>query len=184
MTSIQEKFNKQAIPEMKKEFNLRNDFEVPKIEKVVINIGVGKFLKDSAQVEDIAESAGTISGQKMVRTKSKKSIAGFKIREGLEVGMKATLRGKRMWDFIDKLVGAALPRVRDFRGIKESAVDGSGNLNIGIKEHLIFPEILPEKVKNVFGMEINIVTNAKNRVKGLKLFKLLGFPIEIKEEKN
>ena len=111
-------------------------------------------------------------------TKAKKSIAGFKIREGLEIGMKTTLRGKRMWDFIERFVGAALPRVRDFRGIKESSVDGRGNLNVGIKEHMIFPEISPERVKHIFGLQVTISTNARSQEEGLELFKLLGFPIK------
>ncbi|HRY82655.1 MAG TPA: 50S ribosomal protein L5 [Candidatus Moranbacteria bacterium] len=180
MNSIREKYKKEVVPQMKKEFNLSNDLEVPRIKKVVVNVGVGKFLKDSNQIEDIAKSISTITGQKPLSTKSKKSIAGFKIREGLEVGMKVTLRGERMWNFVEKLVQAALPRVKDFHGLKDSAVDASGNLNIGIKEHLIFPEILPEEVKNIFSLEVTIVTDAHDRAKGLTLFKLLGFPMEVK----
>jgi large subunit ribosomal protein L5 len=178
MTSIKEKYNKTAIAEMKKEFKLDNIFEVPRIEKVVVNVGIGKFLKDSGVVEDVAKSLTTIAGQKPLMTQARKSIAGFKIREGLEVGMKVTLRGRRMWDFIERLVAAALPRVRDFHGIKASAVDQNGNLNIGIREHLIFPEIFPEHVKTIFPLEVTVVTNAKDREKGLKLFQLLGFPME------
>lgn len=178
MKTIKEKYNKEAISKMKEKFKLSNGLEVPKIIKVVVNTGVGKFLKDSGQVSDIEESIRVITGQKPLRTQSKKSVAGFKIREGLEVGMKVTLRGKRMWDFIERLVGASVPRIRDFRGVKESSVDNGGNLNLGIKEHLIFPEIAPEKVKNVFGFQVTIVTNARNREEGLELFRILGFPIE------
>jgi large subunit ribosomal protein L5 len=181
MTSIQEKYNRIVISEMKKKFSLENDMEVPRIKKAVVNIGVGKYLKDSAQIKEIEESLKIIAGQKPLSTKSRKSIAGFKIREGLEVGMKVTIRGKRMWDFIERLVGAAIPRIRDFRGIKETAVDASGNLNIGIKEHLIFPEILPEQVRNIFSIQVNIVTDAGDRDKGRELFRLLGFPIENKQ---
>lgn len=177
MNSLKEKYNKKVIPEMKKRFSLKNDLEVPRIFKVVVNSGIGKFLKDSNQVNDIIESISLFTGQKPVLAKSRKSIAGFKIREGLEVGVKVTLRGKRMWDFMEKLVGTTLPRIRDFQGIKEKALDESGNLNIGIKEHLIFPEILPEQVKNIFSLQVNVVTNAKNKEKGLELFRLLGFPI-------
>lgn len=180
MSSIREKYNKEIVAQMKKKFNLSNDFEVPKIKKVVVNVGVGKFLKDSAQVEDISKTLTTITGQKPLATKSRKSIAGFKIREGLEVGLKVTLRGKRMWSFIEKLAKATLPRVRDFHGLKLSAVDAGGNLNIGIKEQIIFPEILPEEVKNIFSLEVTIVTDAHDKAKGLELFKLLGFPMEIK----
>ena len=182
MISICEKYKKEIILEMKKEFKLKNDFEVPKIKKVVVNVGMGKFLKDSNQVADIAKTLENITGQKPLVTKAKQSIAGFKIREGLEIGQKITLRGKRMWDFIEKLVGAALPRVRDFHGIKVSSVDENGNLNIGIKEHLIFPEILPEQVKNIFGLEVTIVTDAKNREMGITLFKMMKFPFEIKSK--
>ncbi len=181
MIDVRKKYKKIVIPEMKKKFNFKNDFEVPKIIKVVINTGIGKYIKDSAQVEEIIKSISAITGQKPLMTKAKKSISGFKIRKGLEVGMKVTLRGRRMWDFIEKLVGVALPRVRDFRGIKESAVDKSGNLNLGIKEHLVFPEIMPEQVKSIFSLEVTIVTNAKNKEKGLTLFKLLSFPLEVRE---
>ena len=178
MTNIREKYNKTVIAEMEKEFKLGNIFEVPKIEKVVINVGIGRFLKDSGVVDDIVKSLTAISGQKPLMTQARKSIAGFKIREGLEVGIKVTIRGRRMWDFIERLVAAALPRVRDFHGIKTSAVDQNGNLNIGIREHLIFPEILPEYVKTTFPLEVTVVTSAGNREKGLKLFQLLGFPME------
>ena len=180
MTSIRQKFNKEAAEKMKKDLDLKNIFEIPQIEKVVVNVGVGKFLKDSNLVADISDSIKVITGQKPLMTKSKKSIAGFKVREGQEVGIKVTLRGRRKWDFIERLVGAALPRVRDFQGIKESAVDKSGNLNIGIKEHLIFPEIMAEQVKNVFSFQVTLVTTTDNREKGLLLFRALGFPIEKK----
>lgn len=179
--SIKEKYHKIAIPEMKNKFKFVNDLEVPRIEKVVVNTGVGKFLKDSNQVNDVVKSMAVITGQKPVMAKSRKSIAGFKIREGLEVGVKVTLRGRRKWDFIERLVGAALPRVRDFQGIKESAIDKSGNLNIGIKEHMIFPEILPEQVKNTFSLQVTLVINAGDKEKGTALFRLLGFPLENRE---
>ncbi len=176
--SIKEKYNKEAISEMKKQFGFENDMQVPKIDKVVVNAGIGKFTKDSALIEDVRKSIVAITGQKPVMMKARKSIAGFKIREGQEVGLKATLRGRRKWDFIEKLVGAAIPRVRDFQGIKESAVDADGNLNLGIKEHMIFPEIIPDQVKNVMGLQINITTTAKNKDEGLALFRTLGFPLK------
>lgn len=181
---IREKYNKEVVAELKKEFKLRNNLEVPRIEKVVVNVGIGKFLKDGNQVKDVEESIKVITGQKPLFTKSRKSIAGFKIREGLEVGIKVTLRGKRMWDFIERLIGAAIPRVRDFQGIKETAVDESGNLNIGIKEHLIFPEIAPEFVKNIFSLQVTVVTSAHSKEKGLALFRKLGFPIEVNKVTN
>jgi len=178
--NIKEKYKKEVMAKMKDQFSLSNDLEVPRIEKTVVNVGIGKFIKDSNMVSDIEESIRTITGQKPVMKKAKKSIAGFKIREGLEVGISVTLRGRRKWDFLEKLVAAALPRVRDFHGIKESSVDKNGNLNIGIKEHMIFPEIMPEKVKNVFSFQVTVVTNAGDREKGMALFRMLGFPIENK----
>lgn len=181
MSSIYEKYKKEIVPAIKKEFKLKNDFEVPQIKKIVVNVGVGKFLKDSNQVKDVLKTLEIITGQKPLITKAKQSIAGFKIREGLEVGQKVTLRGKRMWSFIDKLVNASLPRVRDFHGLKLSVVDEGGNLNLGIKEHLIFPEILPEQVKNIFSLEITIVTNIKNKEMGRTLYKMMKFPFEVKE---
>ena len=144
---------------------------------MIVNIGIGKFIKDANLVKDVTATITTITGQKPLTTKARQSIAGFKIREGLEVGLKVTLRGRRMWDFLDRLVGAAIPRIRDFQGIKASSVDGSGNLNIGIKEHVIFPEILPENVKNMASLQVTVVTDAKNREKGMELFRLLKFPI-------
>jgi large subunit ribosomal protein L5 len=175
--TIQERYKKESIASLKKSFGFKNILEVPRIEKVVVNAGIGKFLKDPNMIKDITETLKAITGQKALMTKSKKSIAGFKIREGLEVGAKVTLRGKRKWDFIEKFVGAAIPRIRDFQGLKETAVDQSGNLNVGVKEHTIFPEILPENVKTVFGLEVNIVTTAKNRKEGTELFRSLKFPI-------
>jgi len=175
--SIKEKYSKEAIETMKEKFSFKNALQVPRIQKVVVNAGIGKFIKDSSMIKDIVESMQTIAGQKAVLTKSKKSIAGFKIREGLEVGVKVTLRGKRMWQFLDRLVGVAIPRIKDFQGIKNSSVDANGNLNIGIKEHIIFPEILAENVKNIFSLQVVVTTNAKNREEGLELFRVLGFPI-------
>ena len=181
---MQEQYNKIVVPAMKKKFNLKNDLEVPRIEKIVVNAGIGKYIKDGNIVKDIVQSFESFTGQKAVLTKSKKSIAGFKIREGLEIGVKTTLRGKRKWDFIDRLVGAAIPRIRDFQGIKDSAIDGKGNLNLGIKEHTIFPEIAPENVKNIINMQVNIATTANNKEEGLELFKLLNFPIKLEEKEK
>lgn len=175
--TIKEKYNKEVIAGMKKTFGYGNDMQVPRLTKVVVNAGIGKFIKDSNMVKDVVESLAEITGQKPAMTKSRKSIAGFKIREGLEVGAKVTLRGSRMWNFIEKLVGASLPRVRDFQGLKETAVDNDGNLNIGIKEHMIFPEISPEKVKNIFSLQVNVATTAKSQAEAKELFRLLGFPI-------
>lgn len=180
MLTIREKLNKEVLADMKQEFKLKSEFQVPRIDKVVVNVGIGKNLKDANVVAEITESLRAITGQKPLMTQSKKSVAGFKVREGQEIGMKVTLRGRRKWDFLEKLVGAAIPRVRDFQGIKESSVDKSGNLNIGIKEHLIFPEINPEQVKHVFSFQVTVVTSISDREKGLALFRKLGFPIEKK----
>ena len=177
VNSIKEKYNREVVPKIKSQFGFTNDFQVPKIEKVVINVGIGKYLKDSNAVKEISSSLEMITGQKAVLTKAKQSIAGFKIRQGLEVGIKVTLRGRRKWDFIERLVHATLPRIRDFQGIKRSTIDEHGNLNIGIKEHTFFPEILPENVKNIMSLQITVTTNAQNRETGSALFRFLGFPI-------
>lgn len=174
---LKERYKKEVVAKMKEEFSLKSVFEVPKIEKVIINVGIGKFLKDQSQVDEIEEALRAIAGQKPVFSKARVSIAGFKVREGMNVGINATLRGERMWSFLDKLVNVALPRIRDFRGIKKSAVDQGGNLNIGIKEHLVFPEIVPEKVKNIFSLQVTVVSSAKNKEQGEKLYRLMGFPI-------
>lgn len=170
-------YSKKAVSALTEKFGYTNVFEVPKIEKVVVNVGVGKFLKEPKRVEEIVASLEAITGQKVVLTKAKKAIAGFKIREGLEVGAKVTLRGQRMWNFLDRLVKTALPRVRDFQGLEKSVVDTYGNLNTGLREHMVFPEIAPEKVQTIFGFQVIVTTTAKNREEGRELFRALGFPI-------
>jgi len=172
------KYKENVIPEMKKIFGYTNDLAVPRIEKCVINVGTGKISKETEKIEEIARSIAEICGQKPVKTKAKKAISGFKIRIGLEIGVKATLREKRMWNLIDHLINFALPRTRDFQGIDLKSVDDNGNMNLGIKEHIIFPEISPEKVKNVFSFQINITTTAKNKKEAVELFKLLEFPMK------
>ena len=173
------KYKEKVVPEMKKIFGYTNDLAVPRIKKCVINVGTGKIIKETDRIEEIINSFTEICGQKPVKTKAKKAISGFKIRIGLEIGVKTTLRGKMMWNFIDHLVNFALPRTRDFQGIELKSVDDSGNMNLGIKEHIIFPEIYPEKVKNIFSFQINIATTAKNKKEAVEFFKLLGFPMRI-----
>ena len=173
-----EKYTKNAVPALMEKFGYGNILAVPKIKKVVVNVGVGKIIKETDKVEEVFNSLREMTGQQPIKTKAKKAISGFKIREGLEVGMKVTLRGKRMWQFIDRLVNVALPRTRDFQGIEPRAVDEKGNLNVGIKEHIIFPEISPEKVKNIFSFQVTIATTAKSKEEGIELFKSLGFPIK------
>lgn len=175
--SAKTKYNKEVIAKMKDKFGYNNDLAVPQIKKVVVNTGIGKFLKESDKIEDIINSLQSIIGQRPIKTKARKAISGFKIRSGMEIGLKIVLRGKRMWDFIDRLVNSALPRTRDFQGISSGSIDERGNLNIGIKDHAIFPEIFPEQVKNTFSLQVTVVTNAKSKKEGIELFKLLGFPI-------
>jgi len=173
-----EKYRKEIIPAMQKEFNISNVMAVPRIEKVVINTGIGKVAKEDKVVERIANDLAVISGQKPVLKKAKKSISGFKIREGMNIGITVTLRGKRMYDFVDRLISIALPRSKDFRGIDVKNFDGMGNLNLGIKESSIFPEINYENLKDIFGLQITVMTDARNREKGIQLLKLMGFPIK------
>lgn len=176
--SVKVKYKEEAVPAMLEKFKYGNYLAVPRIVKVVINVGIGKILKESDKVEEVINGLRDITGQNPTKTKAKKAISGFKIRIGLEIGTKVTMRGKRMWEFIDRLVNATLPRIRDFQGINEKSIDERGNLNLGIKEQIVFPEIVPERVRNSFGLEISIATTAKSREEGKELFKLLGFPIK------
>lgn len=160
------------------DLDLRNVMMVPKIVKVVVNSGTGKISKESDRINELFDVFKSITGQYPVKVKSNKSIAGFKLREGQEIGMKVTLRGKRMWNFLDRLINSALPRVRDFQGISFSSIDSSGNLNIGIKEHTIFPEIVVEDVKNNFGFQINIVSSCNDALFSERLYRKLGFPLK------
>lgn len=164
---------------MQKSFNIDNVMAIPKIKKVVVNTGIGKFLKDDKAIERVKRDMSLLSGQKVVMKKAKQSIAGFKTREGMEVGISVTLRGKRMYDFIDRLISVALPRSKDFRGIEAKNFDKTGNLNLGIKESSIFPEVNYESMKDIFSLEVTVVTDAKNRERGIALLKLLGFPIKV-----
>lgn len=163
---------------MQKTFKIDNVMAVPKLDKVVINTGIGRVAKEDKTVERIQKDIRMLTGQKPVLKKAKKSISGFKLRQGMNVGVAVTLRGKRMYDFLDRLISISLPRSKDFRGIEPKNVDGSGNLNFGVKESSIFPELNYENVKDIFGLEITVVTTAKNREKGIELFKQLGFPIK------
>lgn len=178
ITPAKEKYTKVAVAEMQKKFNYKSVMAVPRIKKVVVNVGIGKLVKENDKVEEIVNALTAITGQKPVKTKAKKAISGFKIREGMEIGVMVTLRGARMWQFIDRVVNATLPRTRDFQGINRRAVDNRGNLNIGLREHIIFPEISPEKVRHLFGMQITVSTNATSQAEGLELFKSLGFPLK------
>lgn len=174
--NLKEKFQKEVIPAMKKEFGYKNDLMVPKLEKVVLNVGLGPGVNNDKFIDTAEHTLTQITGQKPVLTKAKQSIAGFKIRAGQAVGMKVTLRGVRMYDFVDKLINVALPRIRDFRGIDQKQVDGQGNLSIGFRENLAFPEIDADAVDTIHGLQVIIKTTAKDHEQGIMLYKLLGFP--------
>jgi large subunit ribosomal protein L5 len=176
MTNLKTTYKEKTAKSLQKALSLDNVMAVPKIEKVVVNVGVGKTLKDGKMLEAILEDVKKITGQNPVKTIAKKSIAGFKIREGQVVGIMATLRGDRMYDFVEKLIRIALPRVRDFRGLNPKKFDGHGNYNIGIKEQIVFPETTREHFDYSFGLEVNIQTNTNNDQHALELLKSLGFP--------
>jgi len=176
MNRLKEKFVKEVRPALQKHLKLANPMAVPQIKKIVINVGVGKTLKDPKFLDAIINDLKTIAGQMPVKTMARKSIAGFKIRENQVVGVTVTLRGQRMYDFLDKLINSAMPRIRDFRGVSPKSFDGRGNYHIGVREQLVFPEISEESIDHVFGFEISIVTNAGNDEKGRELLKSLGFP--------
>lgn len=178
MGTLKQKYDKEVSKAFQNKFGVKNVMAVPKITKVVINAGIGKYLKEKEAVDEIVENLKIISGQKPVLAKAKKSISGFKIRQGQEIGAVITLRGKRMWHFLEKLVRSALPRVRDFRGIDQKNFDERGNLNIPVKEQIVFPEIAAENVKNIFSFQITVVNTAKSKEEGIELFRMLGFPIK------
>ena len=163
---------------MQKEFGLKNRMAAPRIRKVTVNSGIGKFLKDKKILEDIERDLARITGQKPLPTKAKKAIASFKTREGMEVGYKITLRGKRMWDFLERLIGVALPRTRDFRGIPNTSFDRDGNLSLGIREQIVFPETSGDDVKTIFGFQAVITLSSKKREHSVAALKQLGFPIQ------
>ena len=176
MNRVLEHYKTSVMDELKKQFNYSSVMEIPKIEKIVVNMGVGDSIANSKLLDAAVEDLAIITGQKPLVTKAKKSIAVFKLREGMKIGAKVTLRGERMYEFFDKLVSISLPRVRDFRGVNPNSFDGRGNYTIGIKEQLIFPEINYDKVLKVRGMDIVIVTTAKTDEEGRALLKLLGMP--------
>jgi large subunit ribosomal protein L5 len=177
MTQIlKERYKEEVAPALMKSLSLSNAMEVPRIKKVVVNIGLGEAL-DNAKALDAAVSDMTqITGQKPVITKARKSIANFKLREGRSIGVKVTLRGERMWSFLDRLMNIALPRVRDFRGISPNAFDGRGNYTLGLREQLVFPEIDYDKIDKLRGLEVIIVTSARNDDEGRQLLQMLGMP--------
>ncbi|WP_270182795.1 50S ribosomal protein L5 [Alkalihalobacillus sp. CinArs1] len=178
MNRLQEKYQNETKPSLMEKFNYSSVMEVPKVEKIVINMGVGDAVQNPKALDTAVEELQLLSGQKPVITKAKKSIAGFKLREGMPIGAKVTLRGTRMYDFLDKLVSVSLPRVRDFRGVSKKAFDGRGNYTLGIKEQLIFPEIDYDNVNKVRGMDIVIVTTAKTDEESREMLTQLGMPFQ------
>ena len=178
MNRLQEKYQNSVRAELQQKFGYKSSMQIPKIEKIVINMGCGDAVANSKVLDDAVEDLTIIAGQKPVVTKAKKSIANFKLREGMPIGCKVTLRGERMYEFLDKLVSVALPRVRDFHGVNPNAFDGRGNYTLGVKEQLIFPEINFDKVKKVRGMDIVIVTTAQTDEEGRTLLTLMGMPFK------
>jgi len=176
MERLQEQYNKQIVPALQKEFGYKNVMQVPKVTKIVINVGVGKFIKDAKSVDSIKADLGRITAQAPVETKARKSIAGFKIRENQVVGLMVTLRGERMYSFLDKLINVALPRVKDFRGVNPKGFDGRGNYHLGLREQIVFPEVPSEAIDHIFGLEISIITTAGKDAPAQALLKLMNFP--------
>lgn len=175
---VLKQYRTKVVPQMMADFKYKTVMAVPKVEKVVVNIGTGRIVKDSKLLEKIEKDLEQLTGQKPSIRKAKKSISGFKLREGTDVGMAVTLRGRRMYDFIDRLVSIAFPRTRDFRGLSQQSFDRQGNLNIGIKESNIFPEIKYETMKDIFSLGVTVTTTARNKEEGIALLRLMGFPIK------
>ncbi len=176
MNRMQERYQQEVVPALQNTFSFRNVMEYPRIQKVVVNIGLGEAMGNSKALDAAIVDMTTITGQKPIQTKARKSIANFKLREGVIIGVKVTLRGDRMWAFLDRLLNVALPRVRDFRGVSPDAFDGRGNYTLGLKDQLIFPEIEYDKIDKLRGMEITIVTTAKNDEHSRAMLRFLGMP--------
>jgi large subunit ribosomal protein L5 len=176
MARLKELYNTEIVPRLMKDLSYRNVMEVPKLEKIVINMGLGEAIQNVKILDSAVVELATISGQKAVITKAKKSIASFKLRKGMPIGCMVTLRRDKMYEFLDRLINVSLPRVRDFKGVSGKAFDGLGNYSLGVKEQLIFPEINYDKVDKIKGMNITIVTSAKNDEEGKALLKLMGMP--------
>jgi large subunit ribosomal protein L5 len=181
MNIMHERYNNEIVPALRKSFDYKNIMQVPRIEKIVVNIGMGEALDNPKALEAAVSDLTIITGQKPVTNKARKSIANFKLREGRLIGTKVTLRGERMWAFLDRLINTALPRVRDFRGVSANAFDGRGNYTLGLRDQLIFPEIEYDKIDKLRGMEVTIVTTAKTDDQARALLQMLGMPFRKKE---
>lgn len=176
MSRLREKYQSEAVPALMREFEYKNPMQVPRLEKVVVNVGVGEAIQNAKALDAATRDISAITGQRPVITRAKKSIAAFKVRTGMPIGTTVTLRGQRMYEFLDKLFNIALPRVRDFRGVSPKAFDGRGNYTLGLREQLVFPEIEYDKIDKLRGMEITIVTTARTDEEARRLLELLGMP--------
>ncbi len=175
--NFNQKYNKEVVPEMMKRHHLSSPLAVPRITKIAVNTGVGR-IREEKDLQAIERVLGLIVGQKPSARPAKKAIASFKTRQGMTIGYMATLRGKRMYDFLSRLLDVALPRTRDFRGLEKTSVDANGNLTIGVREHIVFPEVIGEDVKNIFGLSVTLATTAQSREDALEMFTLLGIPFK------
>lgn len=169
-------YHDEVVPKLREEFRYRNVMEIPRVTKVVVNIGMGEALQNARSLDAAADDVAAITGQKPVVTRAKKSIANFKLREGNAVGVTCTIRGDRMWEFLDRAINAALPRIRDFRGVSRTAFDGRGNFSLGLREQIVFPEIEYNDVDRIRGLQLNVITTARNDEEGRRLLELLGVP--------
>ena len=178
MAHLKEVYKSEVVPALQKEFEYASIMQVPKIEKITLNMGVGEALADKKMLENALADLEKLAGQKPVTTKARKSVAGFKVREGYPIGCKVTLRGERMWEFFERLVGIAIPRIRDFRGLNSKSFDGRGNYSMGVKEQIIFPEIEYDKIDKIRGLDITITTSAKTDDEGRALLRAFNFPFK------
>ncbi len=178
VSRLKEKYRQEVVPALQKDFNYRNPMQVPLINKVVINIGMGEVIQNAKAMDAAVSDLATITGQRPVITRAKRSVAAFKLREGMQIGCMVTLRGERMYQFLDKLMNVALPRLRDFQGVSAEAFDGRGNYTLGLREQLVFPEIDYDKVDKVRGMEVSFVTTARTDEEGRRLLSLMGMPFK------
>lgn len=181
---LQDKYDKEILPALKEKLGRSNRLSLPKLDKVVVNMGVGSAISEKKHIEECVEAMGHITGQKPLVTVARKSIAGFKLREGMPIGCKVTLRGRRMWEFVDRLISVALPRVRDFRGLSPKGFDGNGNYTMGLTEQLVFPELNPDKFLRVQGMNISFVTSVKSNDEAKLLLDLVGLPYQRDEKED
>lgn len=182
--SLKEKYEKEIRPNLQKELGIKNPLAVPALKMVKLNAGLGSFIAAKKDYSEVLENLAAVSGQKAVITKARKSISNFKIRQGVPVGATVTLRGKRMYDFMNKLINIILPRIRDFRGLPVRGFDNHGNYTVGISENTVFPEINPDNVEKIHGLQITIVTTAKNNDEGFQLLKAMGFPFQAPQKKS